>query len=451
MPDPAFRKTFGQPQGSVVLPAVFLVSPLIASVSPRLSWLCLSLIAVTLIALFLKRGGAWRELVRPDAAFLALLAVAAYALLSAVWAADADGALGKSGLLLVVIVVAFAACRAIEAVAEHELRTACAGFVLGALLGAIFVAIEIRSGGVITTSAARLLDAALPGLASSAGLDALPIRPSAHRQNVGVITFQLWPALMIVAATAAGIRRVVLIGLLILAVAAAVFSSLRLSSQVAFVASLVAFPVAWAWSRAAGRALAALWCLAFVLVLPIDLLAYKAGLHMAEWMPASARARTILWQYTAERTLETPWLGVGADSTEAIEDARGSIEKPEGFVYARRTGPHAHKLFLQVWYELGVVGVLLSMLAGAFMALRILRLPCFAQPFAIAAFTAFCVTVSFAWSIWQTWLICAVASMPLYLLMAARRTAMAGPAGQVAPGSFASGSPVREARAAIDP
>jgi hypothetical protein len=47
----------------------------------------------------------------------------------------------------------------------------------------------------------------------------------------------------------------------------------------------------------------------------------------------------------------------------------------EGFVY---TGRHAHDLFLQTWYELGVVGALLMAIA---VALSISRLPFEAQPF----------------------------------------------------------------------
>lgn len=452
MSDPAFRKTFGQPQGGFVAPAVFFISPLIAAVVPRLSWLALCLIAITLIALYLKRGGAWRELVRPNAVLSALVAVAAFALLSAVWAADAGGAIEKSGLLLVIVIVAFAAARAIEALDQRELRGACTGFVLGTLLGAIFVVIEICSGGVVTTSVGRLIAAIFPDLASKIGPDTSPFRSSVLRQNVAVLTFLLWPALLIAAAPAVGLRRVFLIGVLILAVGAAVFISPRLSAQLAFVASLAAFPIAWAWSQATVRALAALWCAAFILVLPIDLLAYRAGLHTAEWVPGSARARVILWQYTAERTLENPWLGVGADSTSTLNEARGFVEKPEGFAYARKTGPHAHKLFLQIWYELGVGGVLLLMLAGALTALAILRLAPFTQPFAVATFTTFCVTVAFAWSMWQTWLVCAVASMAIYLLVAARRATVACTAGQAAPGSFASSdSRLRDARAAIGP
>jgi O-antigen ligase len=166
--------------------------------------------------------------------------------------------------------------------------------------------------------------------------------------------------------------------------------------------------------------LAALWCLGFVLILPSAFLAYKADLHLATWVPKSARARMIIWEFTAERVLERPWHGIGAGSTPALRVPRGEAEQPEGFVYPRTTGAHAHNLFLQTWYELGLVGAILVAIAGALLVLRISLLPVEAQPFAAATFTVFLATVSTSWGMWQAWLVCGVGLMLLYLLIAAR-------------------------------
>jgi O-antigen ligase len=130
----------------------------------------------------------------------------------------------------------------------------------------------------------------------------------------------------------------------------------------------------------------------------------------------------IIWEFTAERVLERPWLGIGAGSTPALRVPRGEAEQPEGFVYPRTTGAHAHNLFLQTWYELGLVGAILVAIAGALLALRISLLPMEAQPFAAATFTSFMATVSTSSSMWQAWLVCGVGLMLLYLLLAARAT-----------------------------
>jgi O-antigen ligase len=152
------------------------------------------------------------------------------------------------------------------------------------------------------------------------------------------------------------------------------------------------------------------------------LFAYKAELHFAEWLPKSARARIIIWQYTADRTLERPLLGIGVKSTSALRDQEKHIrkaEKPDGFVLARGTGQHAHNIFLQTWFELGLIGAILLALAGAAVVLRIAVLPLVAQPFGLATFTAFAAIAAFAWGMWQTWFICAIGLAPLYLRLAA--------------------------------
>ena len=87
------------------------------------------------------------------------------------------------------------------------------------------------------------------------------------------------------------------------------------------IASLLVLLLAWMSPRAVARGLAIAWCLGFVLVIPLDFLAFKADLHQAKWLPMSARARIIIWEYTAERVLENPFLGIGADSRPSLGQA----------------------------------------------------------------------------------------------------------------------------------
>jgi O-antigen ligase len=227
-------------------------------------------------------------------------------------------------------------------------------------------------------------------------------------QSVAILMFNLWPGLLASRTVESTTRRAILVGLLLLAVAVPVLVSEHDSSQLALIGSLLIFSLAWMWRRQVIRALAFLWCMAFVLALPLSFFAYKAELHMAPWLPESARARVIIWEYTAERVLDHPWLGIGADSTRALRGQRETSERPEGFIFKRTTAWHAHDLFLQVWYELGLVGVILIGLAGAAVALRMSVLPFESQPFAAATFAVFMAIAAFAWGIWQTWLICAV-------------------------------------------
>jgi O-antigen ligase len=335
---------------------------------------------------------------------MGVLLVAAYVLLGALWAGKPSAAVEKSALLLAVTLIAFAASRAIAAVDEPQLSQASRAFAVGAFIGALFVLFELLTDGAITrlVTKGRWFETA------------------ELRQSTALLAFHLWPALLALSAVAGRARRATWIGLLVVAISVPILLSDRMSSQVALVSSLIVFPLAYIWRRAVVHVLAALWCLGFVLILPAAFLAYKADLHLATWVPKAAQARMIIWEFTAERVLERPWLGIGAGSTPALRVPWREAEQPEGFVYPRTTGAHAHNLFLQTWYELGLAGAILVAIAGALLVLRIPLLPIEAQPFAAATFTVFLATVSTSWGMWQTWLVCGVGLMLLYLLIAAR-------------------------------
>jgi O-antigen ligase len=415
----------GIPKGGVLALLLFL-SPFLTAVAPQLGWLTLLLVAVTAIALFILSGGAWRQLAACNTALAACLLVALYALLSVSWAADPERAIAKAGTLLVVLVAVFAASRAIAQLEAWQLRHAACALAAGAFVGALFVLIELLSEGAITRVAKNSLDIFSPTsskrLVVSEEGRVLAITVTAFRQNVAMLVLHLWPALLALGAVAVTSYRRVFIAALVLATVVAVAFSQRQSSQLALVVSALVFALAWVSRSAASHALAIAWCLAFVVVVPASFAAYKADLHMAEWLPTSARARVIIWEYTAERVLERPLLGIGAASTRALQPKGEEAEQPPGFIYPRTTGWHAHNLFLQVWYELGAFGAVLVAFSGAWLALRIQHLPLHAQPFASASFAAPATASGFASDLWQTWLLCSVGLMVLYLLAAAYAT-----------------------------
>ena len=165
-----------------------------------------------------------------------------------------------------------------------------------------------------------------------------------------------------------------------------------------------------------------IWCAAFVLVIPASFVAYQSELHLANWLPNSARHRIILWQSTAEQTLAHPFLGIGVKSTPVLtkqQKAAAPADQSDGFVAPRGTGHHAHNIFLHALYELGALGAVLFAIAGAAVVMLILYLPAAAQPFAAGTFAAFALVGAFAWGMWQTWFMCAVGLLPLYLRVAA--------------------------------
>jgi O-antigen ligase len=404
---------------------LFFLSPLVTSAVPLVTWLFLPLIGIALIVSALRRGCEWRQLLPPNPALAAFLLLALYVFFNATWAADRGAAFGKAAVLLGLILLTFTALAAVDRLDERHLRTSALAFTAGAFLGALFVLIELLTDGVVTrmvmNSIALLQPHSAKHVAISQG-EVTWVNPGYFNHNVAMLMFNLWPGLLVLRSIEGGARRAVFIGAFFLSVAIPVAISEHQSSQVALIASLLVLTLAWNWRKPVVRALAALWCLGFVLVLPFDFLAYKAELHMAPWLPFSFRARVIIWEYTAERVLDQPWLGIGAGSTPALKVLHSDPEQQKGFVYARDTGQHAHDLFLQTWYELGVVGAVLIAFAGAAVALRMSLLPIEAQPFAAATFAVFTAIAAFSWGIWQTWLMCAVGLLVLYLRTATSAT-----------------------------
>jgi O-antigen ligase len=405
-----------------IIPVVFFLSPLVASAVPRLTWLFFLLIATSLIVPALGREGAWRQLTEPNAPLVALLLLLLYVFLNATWAVDRGVAIGKASLLLGIVLITFVASSAVANWDESNLRFAALAFVTGVFLGALFVLFEMLTQGALTRFAMNSIALLYPGnpkhMRISEG-QVTEISLSELNQNVAILMFNLWPGLLSLKKVAGGTTRAVLISLFLLAVIVPVILSEHQSSQVALFGSLFIFSLAWMWRSQVIRTLAIVWCLGFVFALPLSLFASKADLHLASWWPRSFQHRLNIWEYTAERVLDAPWLGIGADSTSALvrqqrettKQTQRSIEKP---------GWHAHSVFFQSWYELGITGALLIALAGAALVLRIFVLPVDTQPFAAAAFSTFATIAAFAWGMWQTWLMCAVALMVLYFSTAVR-------------------------------
>jgi O-antigen ligase len=407
-------------RGGALIPALFFIAPLVTAAAPRLTPFFLIIVAAVLIIAGLRAGLPWRTLLQPNASFSALVAVAIYAGVSGIWAQDPGEAVGKGALLIGVILAVFAASTAIATLAEDQVRKASLAFVAGVLCASAFVGFELLTDGAVTRFAMNAVPAFVPDRAKHVAIQegqVTRISLSAFNQHVAVLALQLWPGLLALRLLPLT-RRTPLTVLFFLALAAPIAISEHDSSQVGLVAALIVFALAQIKPRIVIRALALAWCLGFVLVIPLDFLAFNSGLHQADWLPKSARARVIIWEYTAERVLEHPWLGIGADSTPAVKERDITApERPEGFVFRRTTGQHAHNLFLQTWYELGVFGAILAAIAGAAVVLRLRQLPPAAQPYGAATFTLFAGIATFAWGMWQVWLVCAVGLLPLYLLM----------------------------------
>jgi len=69
----------------------------------------------------------------------------------------------------------------------------------------------------------------------------------------------------------------------------------------------------------------------------------------------------------------------------------------------RSLSTHAHNVYLQTWYELGLVGVTLLMLFGLSIVNAIKTLSLTVQPYAYATFTSAAVVAASSYGMWQIW------------------------------------------------
>ena len=84
------------------------------------------------------------------------------------------------------------------------------------------------------------------------------------------------------------------------------------------------------------------------------------------------------------------------------------------------TNRHAHNVFLQAWYETGVIGSVLLMLAGLPIIGWIGRAPISARPLLAAAFAGGVLAASFSYSLLASWFLASFVITALFCRFALR-------------------------------
>jgi O-antigen ligase len=332
----------------------------------------------------------------------------------------------------VAVVLTFGASRALFAWNDRQIRVAVIAFLVALAVGLVFILIEIATEQALTRFVFNWLPFTRPDSFKKLKVeDGMIVRIGAFElnRNVAVLLLMLWPALLCLSRLSGKSRRRQLsVAALFVTAAIAIMFSAHESSKIGLIAGAIAFGTAWLWPAPARQGLLALWCLAFVAVVPLSTFLAKEHLHQVEWLPYSARARITLWAYTAEKIPDAPLLGIGLTSTRTLASDRTQSYRQEALaegdrdnrVLVWKAGPHSHNEFLQAWYELGVVGVILLLAAGSGVIASIGRLSAAIQPFMLAQFAAFFAMAAFSWGMWQTWLMALTGLAALYAAMAAR-------------------------------
>jgi O-antigen ligase len=199
------------------------------------------------------------------------------------------------------------------------------------------------------------------------------------------------------------------------------FASDHETSKLALVAAAVIFLLAHLSTRLVQGLLIAGWVTAILATVPIALYAYNGlELHKSKMIQYSGRDRIVIWADIAQRALDRPVLGVGARSTNELNEVgTSSLMQPEANKQ-RKIGRHPHNVYLQSWYEIGGVGALLLGVAGLVALVQISRYPQFTLPFSLAALSTFSLELALCWDIWQRWFFALLCFSAVILVLALR-------------------------------
>lgn len=414
--------TAGRLETALFVAAAALVLP--AIVFPRSAAAMYSIpVAGTFALLAFDRAYAGLRL--PYSMVLAwLLAFVGWSMLTALWSPAPVATLSKP-LFLIGAVLGAALLSLMARRSDRPLvRAATDGIVLAALIGGVLIAIESLTQQGISRFMMTEFPVLRQGLDKHVSVDGdvvTALSDANLKRRCTVFTLLIVPVAFVLSRFDDRKRRIAGLATLATVVAIVVLFSGHQSSKAAIAAASLAFLMALASSMWALRLVAAAWIFVVLLAVPLVIGAHKAGLHTAIWLPTTAQHRVVIWNTTAQQIFKSPILGIGADATAKLTlDQEASNEpKIKDGAYEATTARHAHNAYLQVWYELGLVGVIVFLGAGLAALSAIGRLPIGVQPYFLAQFAAFAALIAFSFSIWQLWFQAAIGIGAATLLVGA--------------------------------
>jgi O-antigen ligase len=266
---------------------------------------------------------------------------------------------------------------------EHRKRLAYA-LVSGAVIGLVLLAVETIFGfpiyrAVMGHGSPKLDDL----LESKRSVDAMPLI--------------VWPA----ALALERLRRPWLGALLAVAFTVASFKLTASASELAMLAGVALLGFASLWAVSARRVLIIGTLAAFVLIIPASIFLYDVGGATNPALKYSARQRVEIWHFAAEHALHRPLFGYGLDASRFMPNggAVSIFQAPDKPIIPL----HPHDAFLQIWLELGIVGVAVAAAILVSMLNAIRTWPPSAARFALPAYAAAAIVAGLAFGIWQVW------------------------------------------------
>lgn len=298
-------------------------------------------VLMCLAGVFCLRPSVLRQSIeKPNLSILLLLALTAWAILSANWSPQA----GQQGLKLFILVplgLLFASAAAQAPTRRLTIAGATAAFAV------VMPLMAIEALGGLPFNRAAQPDMPVDELGRNLA------------RAITMVISMAWPVAAGLLAGGGAIRinaaRAVLLSAALIATQGG-----QLASLVAFAAGIVAFAAAYAAPRFTVGTLSfglAGWVLAAPFATPLVL----SNQRLVDALPLSWAARAGIWEYVCARIPERLLTGHGLDASRTIDDrilVRG--------IDMNAVPVHPHSASLQLWYETGAIGaVLAALLLGA--------------------------------------------------------------------------------------
>lgn len=399
--------TLSQRLGGIVLGSILMVGVTASMISARTTIVSFLVLALGFLAAGIAQRGVGVRRLRGGEAAWALAALLCFAAVSSLWSDVPSEPLGKVGAALLVGVGAVVIFSSLADQRRPSLLHIGEGLWLGFTLGVAYLLVEVLTDQAIKIAAYNLIgiqagDLKPPPYTLWNGGRLIGLARDDLSRNIAPAALLLWPTLLVMrGCLPPSIRRAGAIGLGLLT-AFVVLASPHAASKLALIAGFIAFGIAavspvWA-RRVAGSA----WVLACLGVVPAVLGLYRLDLHHSQRLQPSARHRIVIWNHTAETMLQRPLLGVGASMTYIIGPQQEQKHKHQ-IVLPETLSTHSHNVYLQTWFELGLVGATLLALFGLALVSVISGLQPVVQPYGYAAFASGMAMAGVSYGMWQQW------------------------------------------------
>lgn len=326
-----------------------------------------------------------------------------WALIACFWAEDVERALGTWVRLVLLVLLGFTLLKGVSRMNEEQKHAIDKRLCFGMLVAFLMVVFEVMTQGWVITALKNLIG----------GKDAA-YDPSIMNRGLTFAALLYWPFAMalhrvLLHRHRMPVRKAMQMNLLLWVGTASLLVQLEsMAASLAFLASTFIFLINGLF-RARLTLFVGAGIVAGVLATPYlmgQLNSDKFAAQLAD-VPPSAEHRLYIWSFTLERALEKPFAGWGFNSARNIPGGDVLIQFTEaGKTDDRKLLPsHPHNQVLQIWLELGYVGLalLIALLGYGAYAIHGSHLTPAEKSAAMAALSSYIIIGYLSYGVWQYW------------------------------------------------